>query len=385
MDRAEYREHARHHGERPGPAGGCLGETGEQPRAENARQSGQQDEGEQPRRERAHGGVGDRFRRGVRGHVHAGVVGAVVWHPGVHLLRQGEDVPVPEAGGGAVRHPVRLQRGGDIQRVDGTDTEVAVAVHERLDRVPTGVVPRGLRPPRAALGTLSGAALGALADAAPPVSRSGCEVPGRHSGSRGVRAVIRLVRPSEGGPCRVAGHVDRARGVVCGHGGVLPEVPLRPGRGGGRGGTLRLSCAHPAASPLAPATGPAGGTAKAAAPGYVGDAARSDRMPGAGTPACASDAEGSGHAGECGAWRHVAGAEVPVPTTGVRAPRRAVAVGTPEGAAVAATPADPAGAGMPTDPAGAGMPADPAGAGMLAGPGAPARRGARWVLERRGV
>lgn len=129
-------EDARHHGEGPGPAGWRLRETGEQPGTEGSRQGGQQDEGEQPRRSR--GGACHRFGHGVREGRWGGAVRAVAGHPGVHLFRQREDVPVPEVGGGTVRHPVGFQCGGDLQRVDGAGAEFAVAVHERLDRVSAG-------------------------------------------------------------------------------------------------------------------------------------------------------------------------------------------------------------------------------------------------------
>src|SRR5690606_25680272 len=54
---------------------------------------------------------------------------------GVELLGQGEDVPVAEAGGGAVGDAVRLEAGRDLQGVDGGLAQLAVAVQQGLHRV----------------------------------------------------------------------------------------------------------------------------------------------------------------------------------------------------------------------------------------------------------
>src|SRR5690606_26648054 len=90
------------------------------------------------------------------GGVGAGGV-AVAGHAGEEFLGEGEDVAVPEAGGGPVGDAVGLQAGGDLQRVHGAFAELAVAVQEGLHGVGgaarPGGGPRGHPLPAARAGT----------------------------------------------------------------------------------------------------------------------------------------------------------------------------------------------------------------------------------------
>ncbi len=72
----------------------------------------------------------DRGRRGG-GHLPARAAG-------VQLLGEGEDVPVAEAGGGAVGDAVGLQPCGDLQGVHGPLAQLAVPVQQCLDGIPRG-------------------------------------------------------------------------------------------------------------------------------------------------------------------------------------------------------------------------------------------------------
>src|SRR5690606_11891890 len=104
--------------------------------------------------QREDGPVGPRLQ-GCGGGGAGGV--AVAGHAGEEFLGEGEDVAVPEAGGGPVGDAVGLQAGGDLQRVHGAFAELAVAVQEGLHGVGgaarPGGGPRGHPLPAARAGT----------------------------------------------------------------------------------------------------------------------------------------------------------------------------------------------------------------------------------------